>query len=245
METGVVTDRWAIVLPLTSARALAALRNVAGLEVCVVDQLIWLQGDSLDAAMRKLLLGLPALDRYLIHDDEQLTPWNKLTPQARLPAGPWMKLAEWATLSLPPRGWPGERPVAVQLQLVRSGRERAAGALLCDWRVWADYATAAPQVRLEGLAFVANSARQTIIRGATLPPIPAHPLTDNAGILVPAGWSWSPAIDAAAVRQMFSLNDGETALWLAGESWQRIAADAWVAATRSAVRETAREVGND
>src|SRR5262249_2751971 len=152
-----------------------------------------------DAAMRKQLLGLPALNRYSIHDDEQLTPWNQLTPQARLPAGPWMKLSDWATLSLPPRGWPGERPAAVRLQLIRSGRERTAGALLCDWHAWTDYATAAPQIRLEGLAFVANSALQAIVRGAALPPIPAQPLTDNAGILIPAGWTWSPPIDAGAL----------------------------------------------
>ncbi len=243
METGVVTDRWAIVLPMTSAQALAPLRNVGGLEVCAVEDRIWLQGSALNAALRMRLLGLPAQDRYFIGGDEALTPWTNITPQARLPIGPWMKLRDWAGLSLPQRGWPGQRPAAVPLQLVRSGHERLAGALLCDWPVWAAYVATAPQIRLEGLAFVANSSRQAVISGAALPPLPAQSLIDDAGIFVPAGWTWSPNIDAATVRRLFGLSDGEAAIWLASDQWQRIAADDWVAATRSAVRETAREAG--
>jgi hypothetical protein len=103
----------------------------------------------------------------------------------------------------------------------------------------------APEIRLDGLAFIVDAADQVIVRGQTLPPLPGQRLTDDAGILVPAGWTWSPRAQVTIVRSLFGLGEGESALWITSEEWQRIPADAWVAATRSAVRETAREAGSD
>jgi hypothetical protein len=243
METGFVNQHWAVVLPLASARALARLRRKAELLVLVDEDRVWLRGSSLDAASRKELLSLPALERYFVGDDEQLTPWNRLTPQAQIPAGAWMKLRDWADLSLPPSGWPGERPKAARLSLVRDCRERPARALLCAWNTWGAYVTTSPLFRLAGLAYVANSDERVVIRGESLPPLRGQRLTEDEGILVPAGWSWSPNVGAGIVRGAFGLKANESALWLASDRWERVPADAWVSATRSAVRETAREVG--
>ena len=244
METGFVSRPWAVVLPIASAQALAPLRRKPGLLVSVHEDRIWLRSASLDPPLRQELLSLPALERDFVDDEEQLTPWSKITPHAQVPAGAWMELADWAILSLPRSGWPGERPQKARLRLIRGFHERPARALLCSWGTWAAYAATAPQVRIAGLAFVVNSAEQVIVRGESLPPLPGQRLTDDDGILVPAGWTWSPNVDAGIVREVFGLQEGESAVWLASDVWERIPADAWVAATRSAVRETAREVGH-
>jgi len=243
MEEGFVNRPWAVVLPGDSARAIAPLRRKAELLVMVEEDSVWLRGETLDAPMRKALLSLPARERYFVGGDDQLTPWNRIAPQAKLPAGAWMELADWTTLSLPAGGWSGERPAKISLRLIRAHRERAAGALLCAWPTWAAYASTAPLFRLAGLTFVVNGADEVIVRGESLPPLPGNRLTDDVGILVHAGWRWSPQVEAGIVRSVFGLGDGECALWRASGDWERIPADAWVAATRSAVRETAREVG--
>jgi hypothetical protein len=242
MEASLVDRAWAVVLPISSARALAALRLGAGLQVRELDDRVWVRGQCLDPKMRQRLLGLPAIERYTVGDDSELIPWGCVTPQARLPAGSWLELREWTALSLPDRGWPGLRPPAAQLRLIRSGRARDAGAILCSGTTWSRYAITAPQIRLEGLAFVVDQTDQGVILGQVLPPLPGRQLTDYADILVPAGWTWSPHVQATIVRRVFELRDGESALWLTSDEWQRIPGDAWVAATRSAVRETEREV---
>ena len=244
MEAGLVDRPWAVVLPIASASSLATLRHVAGLQVRQVDDCVWLRGASLAAPFRQRLLSLPALQRYFIDDDEELTPWDCITPCANLPAGAWVELRDWATAALPQCGWPGARPAAARLGLIRSGTPRLAGALLCSWPTWAKYVASAPQIRLGGLAFIVNGAERVVVRGSTLPPLPGQQLTDDAGILMTAGWSWFPHVEAAIVRGVLGLCDGESALWLSGDQWERIPADAWVAATRSAVRETAREVAH-
>lgn len=244
MEAGFVDRPWAVVLPIASASSLAALRHVAGLQVRQVDECVWLRGEGLVAAFRQRLQSLPALERYFVDDDERLTPWGCITPRASLPAGAWMELRDWATPTLPERGWPGARPTAARLGLIRSSTVRPAGALLCSWPPWAKYVASAPHIRLAGLAFIVNGTEQVVVRGSALPPILGQQLTDEAGILVPAGWIWSPHVSAAIARNVLGLGDGESALWLTSDEWQRIPADAWVATTRSAMRETAREVAH-
>ncbi len=242
-KASIVGDRWAVVLPTSSVEALARLRMVDGLEVCETAAELWLQGYWFDEALRSQLLGLSALERYTVDDEEKLTPWGQLTPRAELPGGRWVDLRKWMALSLPARVWPGAAPAKAPLRLVRGVREQPTGALLCDWDAWASYATQAPDVRLQGLAFVASRSRQAIIRGEELPPLRGQPLVNDALILVPAGWTWQPAVRAESLRHVLRLEEGEAALWLPNQPWQRIAGDAWVAATRSAVRQTAREAG--
>lgn len=236
METSVLNQAWAVVLPMSSAAALGPLRTVPGIEVRAVDDRIWLRGATLDAAFRRQLLGLPALERYGVADDDALTPWGRIVPSGELPDGTWLPLRKWCELEMPPAGWPAEKPASVKLSLTPSHRERPAGALLTDWTTWAAYAETAPLIRLEGLAFAVNETRQTIIRGDMLPPLPGRRLVDDGGILVLAGWAWTPDVEAAVARAVFGLGDGECALWLTSERWERIAADAWCRATRSAVR---------
>ena len=58
------------------------------------------------------------------------------------------------------------------------------------------------------------------------------------GVAVPAGWNWRPAVEPAIVRNLLGLAAGDIALWHEDGRWEQIEGDAFVRATRAAVRET-------
>jgi hypothetical protein len=58
-------------------------------------------------------------------------------------------------------------------------------------------------------------------------------------VAVPAGWTWRPALDAAVLRQRLGVEQGELALLAPDGTCEKLSADAFVGATRSAVRLTA------
>ena len=83
-----------------------------------------------------------------------------------------------------------------------------------------------------------------IVRGTPLPPIPGTQWTLDDGIATPAGLTWSPPVDAATLQQVLGLAAGEIALLRPDGTFDRLAADHWVRASRSAIRgtlETARQ----
>jgi hypothetical protein len=245
MEASNLNQAWAVELPRDSARALAPLRMLAGLEVAADGAAAWLRGTALDDALRIRLLSLPANNRFWRDAAGQLTPWGCITPVGHLPAVDWQPLRAWQAVELPARGWPADPPQAVRLKLVRDAGEQPGGALLMPWHLWAAYVEHAPQVRLDPLAFALDSESRVIVRGAWLPALPGTQLSDQQGILVPAGWGWMLRLDPQAVRSLFSLADGECAFWPQSDRWERITAEAWVKATRAAVRETTREVAGE
>jgi hypothetical protein len=144
-------------------------------------------------------------------------------------------------VALPVIDTPAASPQPTVLRLVRASHELDATWLLTTFETWAAYAVQAPQVRLARWSFVAGRDGRVVVRGAPLPPLPGQRFVDREGIVVPAGYTWSPAVDAQTVRQCWSLDRGECVLWMADGSCQRIALENWVQATRSAVRLTARE----
>ena len=78
-----------------------------------------------------------------------------------------------------------------------------------------------------------------IVRGTPLPPLPGERWVECEGIATPAGWRWSPAVEAAIVRAVFGLQPGDLALWQTDGTWQRVRAAEFTAASRAAVRATA------
>ena len=118
---------------------------------------------------------------------------------------------------------------------------------------WAAYAVAAPQVRLDRWRFAVAGdgrvavhcqfqSRQVTNLSYILPPLPGQRWVEQEGIAVPAGWTWSPAVETAILRQVFGLAAGDLALWHTDGTWERIAADEFVRSTRTAVRETGKNL---
>ena len=163
-------------------------------------------------------------------------------PQGRLPQGPWTALFQWMRLELPLALFAGRGDEALSPVLVRSDRMDEASLLLTPFDLWVAYATEAPQVRLDRWRFAVAADGRVAVHGQPLPPLPGQRWVEREGIAVPAGWTWTPALEAGLLRQVFGLAEGDVALWHADGAWELIAADKFVRATRAAVRATARNV---
>ena len=100
----------------------------------------------------------------------------------------------------------------------------------------------APQVRLDRWRFAVAADGRVAVHGQPLPPLPGRRWVEQEGIAVPAGWTWTPAVEAALLRQVFGLAEGDVALWDVDGAWERIAADEFVRATRAAVRATVKRL---
>ncbi len=233
--------RFAIRLPQESAAHLGPLRRWSAFEVCIEDDCVWLRAASLTEEQWEYCRRLPGADRYQVLDDRQLLPAGALVPRGFLPGGPWEPLVTWLRVELPAAEPALAAPPRMTLSLTRSNEPRAASWLLTTMHEWSAYVETAPQVRLDRWTFAADSSGAVVVRGAPLPPLRGTQYVERAGIGVPAGWAWSPAVDAAVVRAVMRLEHGDCALWMSNGAWQRIEAGDWVRATRSAVRLTVEE----
>lgn len=216
--------------------ALAPLYGAKNVEICNQEDAVWLRSADMTEQQWEICGHLPGVTRYVVLSDSQLVRWQTRVPQGHLPSGPWMPIRE---------GLPFERPVASRvirppnpcpLVLARSITRIDSTWLLTDEKIWHDYAITAPQIRLARWSFVVDGQHRAIIRGVPLPPIPGEPLVEQAGIAVPAGWTWQPNVPAVIVRQVMGLSAGDSALWQPSGGWHRIVESDWVQATRSAVR---------
>ena len=234
--------RWAWSLPVTECRLLGPLRLWPGVEVCEVSAAVWLRAAQLDVEQWERCRRLPGADRYTVLDDGQLLPVDHLAPRGYLPAGPWQPLAKWLDVALPAADTSCPAPQGVELRLVRSNEPCDPTWLLATLEAWVAYAVTAPQVRLARWSFAADRQGGILVRGAPLPPLPGTRCVESHGIVVPAGWTWSPRVDAMVLRDTFELGQGDSAFWQVDGSWQRILAGDWVRATRSAVRLTCAEL---
>ena len=236
---------WAICLDRRDVSAAGRLRQVAGVEVYEEAEAVWLRGPQLGEALQWQLAAVAGARRFSVLPDGQLLPSGARVPRGWLPRGPWTALSRWMGLECPPALLAGRDEATVARVLVRSERMEEASLLLTQFDLWAAYAVDSPQVRLDRWRFAVAAGGRAAVHGRPLPPLPGQRWVEQEGIAVPAGWTWTPAVEAALLRQIFGLAEGDVALWHADGEWERIAADEFVRATRAAVRETGMRMTND
>jgi hypothetical protein len=230
--------RFAWTLAKADVRALGAVRRWSGVEALELPSLVWLRAPSLEDEQWERVRHLPGADLFTVLDDGQLVPFDALVPRGYLPVGDWQPLDRWLSVELPHAGETTTLTQTTTLKLVRSTTERDATWLQTSTTDWAAYAVAAPQVRLARWSFLADRRGCIVVRGTPLPPLPGLRFVEQSGIAVPLGWTWSPNLPVDVVREAFGLAANESLLWMPDGACERIAADDWVQATRSAVRLT-------
>ena len=232
---------WAAAFSRGDAPAVAAaLRLHAGVRGCFVDDALWLRGDVFDERLAAAIAQLAPAARYEVHGiDEELIPAGNLLPIDELPKARWVPLPELFLVDRPAAALPAAPPPPVRVTLVRTDQERPAKLLRTNLAIWAAYAEGAPQIRLRPLRFAATYD-EVLVWGGPLPPLPGTRLHEREGVAVPCGWAWSPPVDALTLRRALGLAAGEVAAIREDGGWDLIPADGFVAARRSAVRETVR-----
>lgn len=233
------TTPWAVCLTGPAAAIAGRLRQLGGVEVCRLGENLWLRGNALDESLDRRLRCLPGAQRFLVLPDGQLRAQGARVPRGRLPEGPWIPLRRWLAVELPLAGLAGRLQERVPLKVVRSTEPQDPGAILTEVDAWQTYVATAPQARLDRWMFAAAGDGRVLVRGSPLPPIRGERLVDRDGILVPAGWTWSPAVEAAVIRNLLGLGEGDLALLHPKDAWECVPAAELVRATRPAVRTTA------
>jgi len=237
-----VSDGWAISMPLDGAAAAASLRHAADIEACVANDQLWLRGTRWDDELGRSLRKILGAERFHRLAGDQTARWGNSLPSGKLPLGPWKPLKQWLQPAAPATVLPAQLGECAPLQLVRSAIEQSANMLLVKFQHWREYATSAPQVRLKPLAFAVSDDGYALIHGEPLPPLAGARYAEADGIARPLGWDWSPAIDAAVLRTAIGIAGRDVALFAPDGSYNVVAADDFVRATRSAVRLTEREL---
>ncbi len=196
---------WAIRMDLRDVATAAALRAYAGVEACQTDKALWLRGPRDGGALERTMWLLPG-ERFQVTEKAQLVPWNYLLPVAEAPRGPWVPLAANTVPTLAAPALPGVLGGGVPLRLVRVTQEQPAALLLVDLPAWTGYMDTAATIRLARLRFALSAEGRVLVGGHPVPPLRGERFTLAAGIAVPCGWGWVPAVQADfAVDRRISL----------------------------------------
>ncbi len=237
-----MTEHWAISIPLDGAVAAATLRRAADIETCVVGNRLWLRGSKWDDELARSARKILGAERFRVLAEDEIARWGETVPSGLVPNGPWAPLTQWLQPAAPVTVLSGQIAHRASVQFVRSAAEQSANLLLVEFRSWHEYAIIAPQVRLRPLSFAVSDDGHALIRGEPLPSLPGSRYVEASGIARPLGWDWSLAIDAVVLRVALGLADGDMALFAPDGSYDVVATDDFVRATRSAVRLTEKEL---
>lgn len=232
-----MTNRYAVRLPIAKGRELGRLRTSSGLDVQEDGEWIWVRACDPDESLLKLLRSLPGT-HFRVWEDKQLCEIGARVPHGFAPGGEWNALSRWMAVELPPSALSGEVRDRVAFRLVPGAKMREPNLLLTSLSAWSAYGIAAPQVRLDRWHFAVSEAGEALVRGVPLPPLPGLRLIEEQGVAVPCGRCWSPAVDADVVASHFGLSAGDVLLWLDDDRRELVAAESFVRAARSAIRQS-------
>lgn len=234
-----VNGRWAAHFPRHSLAAALPLRLIPGVQVLNEGSRLWITGQALTAEIEPILRSIPDIARFSVSDDATLTPLGRRIPTGSLPDGQWTDFAALAQLQPQPAAMPAKPGPPVPLRWVRSAPLQEPTALVLPMPQWLDYAVAAPQVRLAALRFAVCSDGRTLVLGQPLPPLRGTYFVQLAGLLIPAGYHWLPAIDPQILRRAMQLQTHVLALFDPTGHYEVIATESLVPASRSAARLSA------
>ncbi len=238
--------KWVACLEARDAESLAELRLIPGLEIATAAHVIWLRGPDWDEALGAALRKIPGLRQFEALPNGSLLPRGARVPDGRLPELRWSPLRANVPVRLPAPAPSGAgNPAPVRLSLIRTDVEMPANALLTETLAWLDWTAQAPQIRLRPLRFAAASDGRVWVEGAPVPAIPGQRFHVRDSIATPCGWTWSPALEAAALARWLSLAADDRALAAEDGRWEIIKVEQFVPATRSAARLTAQELHHE
>lgn len=232
-------EQWVVTVPVCESASLSSLRLWPHVCVFVVDDVIWVRGNTADEVQSRTLLTLPASDRFEVHEGRRLFRPLERTPSGTLPDGDWIPIADWIEVTLPVARVVTARIPRMTIQLARSGEPpKPAEFLITNGAAWVSWGATAPQVRLDSLWFAASGEGRILVRGHPLPPLPGEQFAEHDNIAVPCGWTWRPAVSAEAVRRAANVEDGALLILLRDGTHETVRTNDFVPARRSAIRQT-------
>jgi hypothetical protein len=227
-----------IKLSLADKETLGSVRTISGLQVAMDGEWIWLRVKEAKENTSLALRQLPAIHSYEMDEQEKLFPAGGLTPVGRLKKLSWIPVKQFIEVKLPTSAIPGNLTQRYAVSMVTSTRLQEGQALITTLSLWKEYAHAAPEVRLGRLRFALSAHNEVLIMGSPLPAIPGKEYWMQEGMLLPAGFDFDiPWLAPLIAGKLNPLKDS-IIKFNEDSSWAKIPKDAFMPATRSAVRLT-------
>lgn len=240
-----MSSTWAAKVARSQVVALGRLRLLPGVEFGEERDAFWLRGSGPLDEICSLLQTVPHLQLFDVDEDGKLRPLGKLLSDGQLPTVKFVPIQQAIVPQLPIAAFSQAKVAAVPMPLVRGGDEQAASLLLTDLETWSDYAIEAPEVRLNRWRFAAASDGRVAVHGEPIPSLPGQQFWVTHGVALPVGWCCEPVIDGAVLADRVGVQEGELVLWHTTGEIERLSGEAFVHASRSAVRSTVKALGHD
>ena len=214
--------------------SLGTIRCTPGIQAAETPEHIYLRVKNGDDAIRQL----PATHTYRLDEQERLFPINGLTPIGKLPTLNWWPLPDFLRIEMPVAALPGKFIGKLPFRLIPAEAPQESYAMLTTLEQWKTWADTAPAVRLAQLQFAVSATNEVLITGQPLPTLPGKELWMQNGILMPAGYAFEVAILPEIIAVELNPDKDSLLLFDTEANWQTIPLNAFVPATRSAVRLT-------
>ena len=221
-------------LAMDDAAWLGRWRTLPGFEACEAEGHVWVRGRA-DLGNWTLM---PALDRFTVDTVERLTREGDLVPVRRLPDARWMALPDFLKVRPPAAALPAQSVMPLAWALVPSPAFHEPAVLTLSFASFASWGLKAPSIRLKNLKFAKSGDGRVCVRGPVLPPLPGVSWCVEKGVATPAGWSLPRGVTAALVAASMKLSANALALVHEDASVEVLPEEAFVEATRSALRQS-------
>lgn len=209
-------------------------RTLPGFEACEAEGHVWVRGS---AHHGKWAL-MPALDRFTADDSGRLTREGDLVPVRRLPDAIWMRLPDFLKVRPPAAALPAQSVMPLAWALVPSPQYREPALLTLSFEAFAIWGLSAPAVRLKDLKFAKSDDGRACVRGPVLPSLQGISWCIENGVATPAGWALPRGVTAALVATSLKLAPHALALVHEDATVEILPEEAFVEATRSALRQS-------
>jgi len=252
-DSGESRPAWAARVPAIALRELQALRTHNELLVCEVQGEYWIRpsltGELVNRIDSNILPSELAAERFQVTSDGLIIPWGHRVPTGCLPAGPWAPIAQQFPVCLPDAGFPSHQIPAARLNFVRSENVIESTILEIPFILLREFTRQTSILRLKRWEFAVSHSGSALVRGTPLPTLPGQFYWEASGIIVPAGWTWTPSLAPDVLRRLLKLAPEESALFRMGSSslkisaeWERIPTDAFVQVSRSNIQATFQDL---
>lgn len=236
---------WTITLEY-KLESVAVLRCEPGLELGSQQDQLWLKSDGHVMIDSLLVKQLPATARYYIDDEKRLFRLGEITPSGSLPDLKWEPIAEAIPIGKPVAAMPADVKTRFPIQLMRASQEREPKALLLPFASLAAWVEDAPAFRMEKLRFAVSERGETLVLGSPLPPLPGQAFWRERSLLFPAGYALQIPEMAVLIEQKIRTEypDSHVLMFHVDANWEVLENADFQPLSRSAVRNTGKEVGD-
>lgn len=217
-------------------QSLAPHRALPGWELMVAEAgSCWLRVPLTNAA---IFAVLPLSGRWTVDGGGLLTRIGRRVAELRLETGEWQPVSKMLPVGPPARGGVGMIPPAADFMLEIEHEEQPAEALLARWVDFAHWADTAFSPRLASLQFARCDDDRVLVTGKPVPPIRGTGFHRVGRLLLPGGYRLPDHVWPQLVEESLGLGANRMALIHSDGSYESVAEENFIPASRAAVRVT-------